>query len=106
MQTINAIISIICIDKRLITLTKFCVTLNASQNSKNTKGTSREHESYIIHPIDIQIKMTKLKINNDPLAPILSLDIRIAFPLIIMLNKDQKNYLIKLNNLITNLEII
>lgn len=50
--------------------------------------------------------MTKLKINNDPLAPILSLDIRIAFPLIIMLNKDQKNYLVKLNNLITNLEII
>jgi hypothetical protein len=85
-----------------MSLTKFRISLNASMGHSKSK----DNEYHIVHPIDMTMNLTIQKQQQEPKEALMKMDVKFSNPLIIMLNKDQKNYLIKFNQLMANLDII
>ncbi|CAK91760.1 unnamed protein product (macronuclear) [Paramecium tetraurelia] len=67
---------------------------------------SKKDVQMILMPIDIEIKYTLNKNYEQLTQPIMVLEALIKSPVIIQLNKEQKNYLIKLNEVLSCQEII
>ncbi|CAD8061056.1 unnamed protein product [Paramecium sonneborni] len=70
------------------------------------KASKKKEEQQLLSPIDISIKLVINK-NQDELGkPIQNLTINIDTPIIFQLNKESKSYLLKLNEVLQNLEIV
>ncbi|CAD8044814.1 unnamed protein product [Paramecium primaurelia] len=66
----------------------------------------KEEEYQLLSPIDISIKLIINKNQDEQGKPLQNLTINIETPVIFQLNKESKNYLLKLNEVLQNLEIV
>ncbi|KAM3144515.1 Vacuolar protein sorting-associated protein 13 [Paramecium bursaria] len=87
---------------KLIEIKQFSIQLKGKQPTHSF----RKEDFYVLHPMDITIKLTINKEADQLDKPIQDIQINIDSPIIFMMNKEQKNYLLKLNELLKNLEII
>ncbi|CAK75254.1 unnamed protein product (macronuclear) [Paramecium tetraurelia] len=70
------------------------------------KASKRKEEQQLLSPIDISIKLIINKNQDEQGKPFQNLTINIDTPVIFQLNKESKNYLLKLNEVLQNLEIV
>ncbi|CAD8104021.1 unnamed protein product [Paramecium primaurelia] len=87
---------------KLLQINKLSISLKKDPSSVLTK----KDIQMILMPVDIEIKYTLNKNYELLTQPIMILEALIKSPVIFQLNKEQKNYLIKLNEVLSNQEII
>ncbi|CAD8184925.1 unnamed protein product [Paramecium pentaurelia] len=66
----------------------------------------KKEEQHLLNPIDIIVKLTMYKNQEELSQPIQSVEVTIDNPIIFQINKESKNYILKLNEVLQNLEIV
>ncbi|CAD8151455.1 unnamed protein product [Paramecium octaurelia] len=66
----------------------------------------KKEEQHLLSSIDITVKLTMYKNQEELSQPIQSIEVTVDNPIIFQINKESKNYLVKLNEVLQNLEIV
>ncbi|CAD8080873.1 unnamed protein product [Paramecium sonneborni] len=98
---LNCIYKLIEIKKLGITYLKI-----PKKKEDSKKEEQKKEEQHLLSPIDITIKLTIYKNQEELNKPIQSIEVTIDNPIIFQINKESKNYLVKLNEVLQNLEVV